>query len=79
MTMLEDLISVLTKYEKYELINSLTEWFEENGDSDYEPSSSGEEPLDEYLEVGSRPEQPYKTNVDDNGFHQLVFSDDDDV
>jgi len=75
MTILEELISVLTKNKKYELIGSLTEWFEENCDSDYEPSDE-DEPLEEYLEMNCDSEHQPRSRVDKNGFHELVFSDD---
>ena len=75
MTCLEDLISVLTKYQKYDMIHSLTEWYEENCDSDYEPSEE-DEPLEEYLEMNCETETLPRTKVDKKGFHELVFSDD---
>ena len=57
------------------MIHSLTEWYEENCDSDYEPSEE-DEPLEEYLEMKCETETLPRTKVDKKGFHELVFSDD---
>ena len=64
----KDIFDILQKHNRYDLINMIITLIEEI-DSDYEPEEQ-EEPVEEYFECGSVPEDPSYC-ISDDGFYSL--------
>jgi len=64
----KDIITIFQKHQRYDLITMILNMIEEI-DSDYEPSDQ-DEPIEEYSECGSIPEDPSYC-ISDDGFYSL--------
>tara|TARA_R110000824_G_scaffold349355_1_gene536227 strand:+ start:650 stop:883 length:234 start_codon:yes stop_codon:yes gene_type:complete len=70
--LLEELIKVLTRNKRFDLIDPLNSWWEEVGDSDYE-SEDTDEPPEEYTDDACVNEGVVEVEVDEDGFLCLNY------